>query len=480
MFRRRDRREGASASEDELSAEADARSDEPQDLADEFGGEIEDEDLEDQPEDMTADLESQAADYLAGNDVWMYGPNAEAVLEILDRLEELVPAEARPLAEAWQAIPKSDRDRARKAARKLAEFDEEMGRHLQLAREAVGTWMAVTGPFPEFVNADPDWSRLCAQSGEAALDAATAVILEGKIDEFHYESLLEPWTQTMAELDAAAEAARIEGSPEGEPDEELAPDEEDEEFEAEGEFGPNSDAVSDFLTRLWLLAPEQVGRLVSGWQNASRDELKTAHENLRALAEEDPEWRDQVRGAQEKLAPWLNSGRIQETSSFLGQSGQGESRKMAGPALADAVAALVLGDLLERRDAEALYGPWFNLIGAPPLPESNPDEPAAGAAKSAAKGDTKGASKSKTPAATAGPKKSAVAGKSSAGKSVKAAKPGAGGGKAAGAKAGPGPKSAGAKAAPGAKSAGGSKSSAAKPVANQLRGEAKPNVLKKK
>ena len=488
MFRRRDRREGAGASAGGLSDEAAARLGKPEELDDEESEdeledvleedeledepeEVEDEledELGDQPEDMTADLESQAADYLAGNDVWMYGPNAEAVLEILDRLEELVPAEARPLAEAWQAIPKSDRDHARKAARKLAEFDEEIGRHLQLVREAVGTWMAVTGPFPEFVSADPDWGRLCAQSGEAALDAATAVILEGKIEELQYESLLEPWTQTMAELDAAAEAASIESAVAGETEDDLEPDDEDEEPEAEGEFGPNSDAVTDFLNRLWLLTPEQVGRLVSGWQNAPREELKTAHESLKALAEEDPEWRDQVRGAQEKLAPWLNSGRIQETSGFLGQSGQGESRKMAGPALADAVAALVLGDLLERRDAEALYGAWFNLIGAPPLPESNP-EPGPGAGK--------GASKSKATAKTPVPAKSPTAGTpAAASKSAKAGKPAAGVGKAtAGGKA-----ITGGKATAGGKAKTGGKAKAAKRIANQLTGTAKPNVLKKK
>ena len=55
---------------------------------------------------------------------------------------------------------------------------------------------------------------------------------------------------------------------------------------------------------------------------------------------------------------------------------------MAGPALADAVAALVLGDVLDRRHAETLYGPWFNLIGAPPLPTA--DEPAPAESKAPA------------------------------------------------------------------------------------------------
>jgi hypothetical protein len=375
MFRRRDRRDEPEATDEATPAAAEAEAERDDAQADEAGV--------DAPEDMTADLESQAADYLKDNDVWMYGPNAEAVLEILDRLEELGPDEARPLAEAWLAIPKSDRDRARRAAAKIGLNDLEVGRYLQLAREAVGTWAAVTGPFPEFVNAEPNWGRLCSQAAEAALDAATAVILEGTLEEAHYEALLEPWSETMATLDEAEEASRIEAAARGDggeaAGEEDEDDEEDEEDEGEGEFGPNTDTVTDFLNRLWLLTPEQVGRLVSGWQNADRSALKGAHEKLRALVDEDAEYRDQVRKAQDRLAPWLNAGRVEETAGFLGQAGQGESRKMAGPALADAMAALVLGDLLDQADAEALYGAWFNLIGAPALPvpsDEGPDEDA--------------------------------------------------------------------------------------------------------
>jgi hypothetical protein len=252
----------------------------------------------------------------------------------------------------------------------------ELTRYLQLAREAVGTWMSVAGPFPAFANADPDWPLLCSQAGEAALDAATAVILEGKLDEAYYESMLEPWSETMAQLDAASEAAEVDG---GRPEEGAIPvrddgsasdeDEDDEEEEAlEARFGPNSDLITDFLNRLWVVSPEQVGLIVSRWQNMPRASLKSAHESVRALVDEDPEWRTQVRKAQEELSPWLNAGRIEETSGFLGQTGRNESRKMAGPALADAIAALVLGDLLERRDAETLYGPWITIIGVPPLP----------------------------------------------------------------------------------------------------------------
>jgi hypothetical protein len=366
MFRRRDKDDAP-----RVTAEAAPAVD--GEVLDDEADEQLDEQVEDQPEDMTADLQSQAEDYMADNDAWMYGPNAEAVLLILDRLEEIVPDEARPLVEAWLAVPKSDRDRARKAAQKLGESDPETGRYLQMAREAVGAWAAVTGPYPEYVNAEPNWGKMCAQTAEAALDAATAVILEGTIEDNHYENLFEPWSTTMAELDEAAElAAATDGDEAAEQAE--AEESSDDGPEGEGEFGPNTDSVTDFLNRLWLLGPEQVGRLVSGWQNADKQALKDAHEGLKAAVEEDPEWRDQVRRAQDKLGPWLNAGRIEETAGFLGQSGQGESRKMAGPALADAMAALVLGDILDRPAAEALYGAWFNLVGAPPLPVAQDEE----------------------------------------------------------------------------------------------------------
>jgi hypothetical protein len=386
MFRRRDRRDKDGAAQDvEPDALVDeASADEPDALVDEESAdEASADEFEDEPEDVTADLQSQAADYMAGNDVWMYGPNAAAVMEILDRLEDVAPADARAIAEAWLGVPKSDRELARKAIRKIYESDEETARYLQMVREAVGTWMAVTAGYPEYVSAEPDWARVCSQTGEAALDAATAVILEETLEESHFEALFAPWSETTAQLDETAEATRLQADEEalvaGEAEAVESDEAEDggegaERAEDEAAFGPNSDAVTDFLNRLWMLAPEQVGRLVGGWQNTPREDLRRAHQSLQDLVDEDPEWREQVRHAQERLSPWLNGGRIQETAGFLGQAGQGESRKMAGPALADAVAALVLGDLLEPEDAEILYGAWFNLIGAPPLPEPTEEE----------------------------------------------------------------------------------------------------------
>ena len=306
------------------------------------------------PEDMTADLESQAADFMADNDVWMYGPNAPTVLEMLDRLEEMGPEQARPLALAWQAAPKEGRETARKAARKLIEDDEEIARYLGLAREQVGSWVAVKADYPPYRDAEPDWARLCTQAGEATLDALTSVILEGHLTKPDRAALFEPWFQAVAQMPAGAALSAQDVTPDDDP-------------EDEGKYGPNSAAVADFLNRLWLLAPEQVARLVSGWERTPREALGLAHESLLAVVDEDPEWRDQVRLAQDQLVPWLNGGRLEDASGFMGDTGQAAFRKMAGPAVADAIAALVLGDLLLAEDAIVLYGPWFNLVGAPEL-----------------------------------------------------------------------------------------------------------------
>ena len=387
MFRRRDGRSGD-----------DARKglDEDSDVEGPPEAEYDGEDTESlaEPEDMDADLEGQAADYLADNDVWLYGPYAKEVLEVLDRLEEVSPDDAEAIADAWRTAPKADREAARKAVRKLTERDEEVGRHVQMAREEIGAWLAVAAEYPEYVKAVPNWARICSQVSDAALDAVSAIILEEDLEEPEYEALFLPWTDAVEKIRVEHELAAIEGEAEVIEDDEEAEVDEAAETTAEGEFGPNTDSVADFLNRLWLLSPEQVSRLVSGWQEAPQEELEAAHEALHFLVEEDPDWHDQVRRAQEKISPWLNGGRLQETASFMGQTGQGATRQMAGPALADAMAALVVGDLLTREEAEALYGPWFNLVGAPPLPEPDngdgdgdePDEAdqAADAAKGAA------------------------------------------------------------------------------------------------
>jgi hypothetical protein len=330
-----------------------------------------------------ADPETNAAEFLAENDAWMFGSNCRPIVAILERLEEIGPADGGPIADAWDDAPRSERDSARKLARKAVDFESDAERHLQMARESVGTWLAVAANRPEFLKADPDWARVSSRVAEAALDAITALILEVDLDRSQLEVLSRPWTTAAGAVRDSAPRPSPDAMEAGEPGGPL-------EGEGEGKFGPNSDAVVDLINRLWLLTPEQVARLVGGWQAAPAEDLRTAHEMLHDLVDENDEWRDQVRAAQESLAPWLNASRIAETSGFLGQTGQADVRRMAGPALADAVAALVLADLLEPEDAQTLYGPWFELVGGPALPttqveeeddasDSSADSPATGA-----------------------------------------------------------------------------------------------------
>ncbi len=363
MFRRR----GGSSSDDSNSDRLDeTEAEEPQDaeaVAEEG----------DMPEDTDADLESQAADYLADNDQWLYGANARDVLDVLDFLEEIAPEDAETIAEAWRNAPKSDREAARKAARKIMEGEGDKPRQVRMAREEVGAWLAVAADFPEYTKSVQDWARTASTVSEAALDAVTALILDEDLDEPNYQALSAPWNEALDAIEVRNELEEVEGVPAVDEDEEA--DEDEEGAEDEGKFGPNSDAVEDFLNRLWLLSPEQIARLVSGWEEQPESSLQLAHDALLDLVEDEPDLRDQVRSAQEKVSPWLNGGRLEETASFIGQTGASTSRRRAGPALADAVAALVVGDLLAPEDAEVLYAPWFNLVGAPPLPETAEDEP---------------------------------------------------------------------------------------------------------
>ncbi len=420
-------------------------------------GEAEDSELEsgeldeDEPEDTNADLDRQAADYLADNDTWLYGPNAADVLDILERLDDLGPEQGEVIANAWLAVPKSDRDAARKEVRKIVEREDELSRQVSMAREEVGSWMSVAAEYPEF-RGNAEWPRTCSRVGEAAFDAVTAIILEEELEEEHYLALFGPWSDAMDELAVEEEVEEFEGEDEVET---AGPS-----GEEEGEFGPNSNLVLEFLSRLWLVTPEQVTRLVGAWENSPADELDLAHQALHELVDEDEYSRDQIHRAQDKIAPWLNGGRLEETAGFMGQSGAGTTRRMAGPALADAVAALVVGDLLVREDAEMLYAPWYNVVGVPELPEPATEAPPT------AKGSGKasGAKPAKAEPAKAKPAKASPA-KAAAAKTLPVK---------------PAPvKPAPAKAAPAKPTAGATQSSGARPAGGQAPKRASGSIKRK-
>jgi hypothetical protein len=146
--------------------------------------------------------------------------------------------------------------------------------------------------------------------------------------------------------------------------------------ENDGPFGPNTELVIQFLDKLAALDGAQIVELVSGWRDQPKDELRVAHRALQALADEDHTWREQLRLAQEEVFAWMESRTTTYLEHFATTKEDARARESAGPVVADAVAALVMADVLEDDDAEILYAPWAELIGEPALPTFEDDDPA--------------------------------------------------------------------------------------------------------
>jgi len=152
----------------------------------------------------------------------------------------------------------------------------------------------------------------------------------------------------------------------------ASPAEEAEEGGAEeGQFGPNDALVMVLLDKLAGLSGAEISELVAAWRRQPKEELKVAHRNLQDLTEEDPQWREQLRLAQEEVFAWMagHAGEGRLDYSIAASSSTPEVRRSAGPVAADAVAALVMADILEPGDAVTLYAPWAEVVGTPELPE---------------------------------------------------------------------------------------------------------------
>jgi hypothetical protein len=144
------------------------------------------------------------------------------------------------------------------------------------------------------------------------------------------------------------------------------------------EFGPNTELVADLLLRLDGLTAEQAARLNRRWASADRAERARAHaavkDAVREARREDPAAHAQVQLAQDRLLAWTSE--VPTARSWIGRvSGVQLAREAAAPPIADAIAALVLADVLDRADARVLYAPWAEVIGAPKLPTYADDDP---------------------------------------------------------------------------------------------------------
>lgn len=346
----------------------------------EFGETDEDEEEDDRtPEQRRADLEAelqrQAEEYGLTNlsPEVLYGPNGEAVASLLDSLGEIDDELAEAIADAFDAVPEPERKVARSGMRRRVRASK-LESEIDAAEGAVNDWLSA-------LSVRYEDESLYTTVAEAARDAVGALVMEDELDDADFATLYGPWSEVMdveddvdGEADeeageaagavsaAASKATKANKSDESEAEEEV------------GEFGPNTPLVVEFLTKLGSLETPEIADIVASWREQPKDGLRTAHRNLQALADEDHAWREQLRRAQEEVFGWMAA----DESRFYGLASVSKedlrAREVAGPAVADAVAAIAMADMLEPEDAAALYAAWAEVVGEPILPTFEDEE----------------------------------------------------------------------------------------------------------
>lgn len=308
--------------------------------------------------DLQAELQRQAEEFgLTGsNPSAMYGPRGEDVAAVLDALSEIDEDRAEQLADAWTAVDPTERD---VLERDLLQRSRQGQRRYELsaAEDSVTAWLN------SLKLEDDDEAALWTVVADAARGAVQAIILDEDIDDADYDMLYGPWGQVMDADDAGTSAGG--GADSGDSEEAAEP---------QGEFGPNTELVRQFLAKLDELTPEQAAELTASWREQSKSDLRLAHRAMQELVREDQTWRDQVKAAQDQVASWANRPHLSRPiHPDRTPVGDVEAWARALPATVDAVSALVLADLLEPEDAESLYAAWETTIGEPKLPEFEDD-----------------------------------------------------------------------------------------------------------
>jgi hypothetical protein len=314
--------------------------------------------------DLETELQRQAEEFgLTGdNPIGLYGPNGEEVAALLDSLPDIDDETAEAIADAYEAIPEAERRVAQSVVRRRHRGGK-MEYEISLAERAVVDWISSL----KLTNRDD--VALYAIVADAATDAVDALVLEDELADADFATLYGAWSEVMDEEDDGTEGADETEATEG------ATERVEEAAEAvdEGPFGPNSELVIKFLNRLGKLDGSMTAALVAAWREQPKDGLKVAHRAMQSLADEDATWREQLRLAQEEIFAWMEN---QTTKYFeYGQNTKDDTRarELAGPAVADAIAALVMADILEPEQAETLYAPWAEVVSEPELPKYEDD-----------------------------------------------------------------------------------------------------------
>ena len=340
---------------------------------------------------LQAELEREAEEYgLTGdNPVGLYGPAGEDVAAVLDSLSEIDIDTAEAIADAYESIPEPERRVAQSVVRRRhrgGKWEYE----LSLAERAVSDWIS------SLKLTDRDDAALYAIVANAATDAVDALILEEDLADADFATLYDAWSSVMdededeegeagAEADVPADAAAAPkgkkkptaaaagaGDSAADADDTAAADADD--APEDGPFGPNTELVITFLNKLGTLDLAQTSALVDTWREQPKEELKVAHRAMQALADEDEAWREQLRQAQDEVFAWMENRTTKYFEYGITTKDETRARELAGPAVADAIAALVLADMLETDEADVLYAPWAEVVGEPDLPTYEDDE----------------------------------------------------------------------------------------------------------
>jgi hypothetical protein len=307
----------------------------------------------------------------------MYGPNGEDVASLLDSLADIDDETAEAIADAYEAVPDAEHKVAQLVVRRRHRGGG-LETELWAAEHAVSDWLAA-------MQLDGDDLALYSVVADAATDAVDALVLEDELADVDFATLYGPWSDVMdSDEDGDSEVAEAAAADDGKKGAKAEIPEAVEAFlekldakEAaadEGEFGPNTELVLQFLTKLAALTAAETAELVGAWRKQPKEDLRIAHRNLQALADEDPKWREQMRLAQEEVFAWMAGRSEKRDYSFGAPQSLARVREPAGPAVADAVAALAMADMLEDGDAETLYAPWADVVKEPALPEYDEDD----------------------------------------------------------------------------------------------------------
>ena len=310
---------------------------------------------------LEAELQRQAEEFglSAADPISLYGPNGEEVAALIESLADMDDDLADEIADSYESTPEAERKVAQSVIRRRHRSGK-LWMELETAEGAVADWFSALGLVED---EDIELYGIVADAATAAVDA---LVLVDELADADFTTLYGPWSEVM-DVDEEEEEADDEAEPEVEAEEES---------EEEGEFGPNTALVTELLTKLGTLDTATISELIDVWREQPKEDLRLGHRSLQALADESDRWREQMRLAQEEVFAWMERGATRFNKLRAAAGDWARTREIAGPAVADAVAALVMADVLEAEDAATLYAPWAKVIGEPDMPvyEDEPEE----------------------------------------------------------------------------------------------------------